>query len=54
MHTQKLKNFCFFKLSYSKFVRDLQNTQTQTQIPKKLKIQIKTQTFWFYWVNMAG
>ena len=29
IHTQKLIFFLYFKLSYSKFARDLQNTQTQ-------------------------
>jgi len=32
--------FCFTKLSYSIFARDLQNTHTQT--PKKLKTQAQT------------
>ena len=41
IHTQKLKIcFLYFKLSYSQFSRDLQNTQTQ--ILKKLKTQTQT------------
>ncbi len=39
IHTQKLKNILlYFKLSYSKFARDFQNTQP----PKKLKAQTQT------------
>ena len=48
----KIKKFClYFKLSNSKFARDLHTTQTQ--ILKKLKTQIHTSTFWFYWVHMS-
>ena len=45
----------YFNLSYSKFARDLQiaQTQTQTQIPKKLKAQIRTITFGFFWVHIS-
>jgi len=41
IHNQKL-NFCFvyFKLSYSKFARDLQNAQTQTHNSITQKIEI--------------
>ena len=50
MHcTQKLNYY--FKLSYSKFARDLQNTQNQTQILKKLKTQ--TKTFGLFLVHMS-
>ncbi len=35
IHTQKINFFLvYFKLSFSKFARDLQNTQTQTQNSK--------------------
>jgi len=44
----------YFKLSFSKFARDLQNTQTQTQILKELKTQTQTQTFEYFWVHMSG
>ena len=47
----------YFNLSYSKFARDLQiaqtQTQTQTQIPNKLKAQIRTITFGFFWVHIS-
>ena len=47
------------KLSYLKFERDLQNTQTQaqTQILKysnKLKTQTRTQTFEYFCVHMSN
>ena len=36
-------NFClYFKLSNSKFVKDLQNTQTQTQNPNTQKLKNRT------------
>jgi len=41
IHSQK-PNFFYFKLSYSKFTRDFQNTQTKTQISKKMKTQTQT------------
>jgi hypothetical protein len=46
IHTQNLNLFFFinFKLSYSKFARDLQNTQ----ILKKLKLKPKLRPFSFF------
>ena len=39
----KTNQFFVFKIIlFEKFARDLQNTQTQTQIPKKLKTQAQT------------
>ena len=40
--TQKIIFFFDFIFSFSKFARDLQNTQAQTQILKKLKTQTQT------------
>ena len=42
IHSQKLIFYFYFKLSYSKFARDFKNTQTQTQISKKMKTQTQT------------
>ncbi len=44
IHTQKLKFFFVFKLSNSKFAKDLKKTQTQTltQILNNLKTQTQT------------
>ncbi len=44
----------YFKLSFSKFARDLQNTQTQNSNTQKLKTQAQTQTFEYFWVQMSG
>ena len=42
-------NFFFhFVLSNSKFARDLQNTQTQTQNPKTQKIENLNRNFWVF------
>ncbi len=35
IHTQKIK-FYYFRLSFSKFARDSQNTQTQNSNPQKI------------------
>ena len=36
------------------FAKDLQNTQTQAQIPKKLKTQFQTKTQAFLALDMSG
>jgi hypothetical protein len=48
--------FFYFKLSNSKFARDLQNTQTQTQNPNTQKIENLTPNLnlWAFWVHMSG
>ena len=42
LNSKNKKIFSYFKLSYSKFARDLQKTQTQNPILKKLKTQTQT------------
>jgi len=36
------------------FAKDLQNAQTQVQIPKKLKTQFQTKTQSFFALDMSG
>jgi len=36
IHTQKIRIFFYFKLSFSKFARDSQNTQTQSSSTQKV------------------
>ena len=48
-------NFFYLKLSYSKFVRDLQNTQTQTSNSQKVENSNPNLSPWvFFWVHMPG
>ena len=54
IHTQKLKFFFEFKLSNSKFAKDLQNTQTQNPNTQKIENPNPDLNLWVFWVNLSG
>ena len=54
IHTRKIIFFLYFKLSYSKFARDLQNTQTQNQNSQKIENPNPDLNLWVLCVHMSG